>query len=164
MRLSEWRWGAGRGTKHAVPDIRTGMGAGLILNGRLYTGTNDMAGEIGHIRLEHDGPVGYGKAGSLKAFARRRDRQTGATHAEAVLNAGGTTSFAPIKNSWLPSRPSRSAKRPRMVTTALKVFTSWEKNWGGTVRAGGYFESRDDCHRRIYGRQQNCWSLWRLKF
>ncbi|MBQ8027121.1 MAG: ROK family protein, partial [Clostridia bacterium] len=46
----------------------TGMGAGLILDGRLYSGTNDMAGEVGHIRLASDGPMGYGKKGSFEGF------------------------------------------------------------------------------------------------
>jgi len=46
----------------------TGFGAGLILDGKLYSGTNDMAGEIGHVRCEPDGPVGYGKAGSFEGF------------------------------------------------------------------------------------------------
>lgn len=46
----------------------TGMGAGLILDGRLYTGACDMAGEVGHMRLEPDGPEGYGKRGSFEGF------------------------------------------------------------------------------------------------
>jgi glucokinase len=46
----------------------TGLGAGMILNGKLYSGTNDNAGEIGHIRLAEIGPVGYGKAGSFEGF------------------------------------------------------------------------------------------------
>ncbi len=46
----------------------TGMGAGLILNGQLYAGTNDLGGEVGHIRLAPDGPVGFGKAGSFEGF------------------------------------------------------------------------------------------------
>ena len=46
----------------------TGLGAGIILNGELYSGTNGMAGEVGHIRLESYGPVGYGKAGSFEGF------------------------------------------------------------------------------------------------
>ena len=46
----------------------TGFGAGLILDGRLYTGTNDMAGEVGHVRAEKDGPEGYGKRGSFEGF------------------------------------------------------------------------------------------------
>jgi glucokinase len=44
------------------------LGAGLILDGRLYRGTNDMAGEAGHIRLAAEGPVGYGKKGSFEGF------------------------------------------------------------------------------------------------
>ncbi len=46
----------------------TGMGAGLILNGRLYRGARDLAGEIGHLRLAESGPVGFGKAGSFEGF------------------------------------------------------------------------------------------------
>ena len=46
----------------------TGMGAGLILDGKLYSGTNGNAGEVGHMRLAEYGPVGYGKAGSFEGF------------------------------------------------------------------------------------------------
>lgn len=67
--LAEWKFGAGRGTKNMVfMTFGTGLGAGLILDGKLYTGTNDNAGEIGHIGLEGYGPVGYGKAGSFEGF------------------------------------------------------------------------------------------------
>jgi glucokinase len=67
--LAEWKFGAGRGCSNVVfLTFGTGLGAGLILNGSLYTGTNDMAGEVGHIRLENNGPVGYGKAGSFEGF------------------------------------------------------------------------------------------------
>lgn len=66
---AEWKWGAGKGKKNmAFLTFGTGLGSGLILNEKLYSGTNDMAGEIGHIRLENDGPVGYSKAGSLEGF------------------------------------------------------------------------------------------------
>ena len=67
--LVEWRWGAGRGCRNMIfLTFGTGMGAGLILDGKLYAGANDMAGEVGHIRLADDGPVGYGKAGSFEGF------------------------------------------------------------------------------------------------
>ena len=67
--LAEWQFGAGRGCNNMVfLTFGTGMGAGLILDGRLYAGTNGMAGEAGHIRLAEDGPVGYGKAGSMEGF------------------------------------------------------------------------------------------------
>ncbi len=67
--VAEWKYGAGRGLKNmAFLTFGTGLGAGLILDGKLYRGTNDNAGEIGHVRLEPDGPVGYGKAGSCEGF------------------------------------------------------------------------------------------------
>lgn len=67
--LAEWRYGAGRGTKNMIfLTFGSGMGAGLILNGRLYDGTCGMAGEVGHMRLCEYGPVGYGKAGSFEGF------------------------------------------------------------------------------------------------
>jgi glucokinase len=67
--LAEWMMGAGKGTENMIfLTFGTGMGAGLILNGKLYTGTNDLGGEVGHIRLAEDGPVGFGKAGSFEGF------------------------------------------------------------------------------------------------
>ena len=67
--LAEWKFGAGKGTENMVfLTFGTGMGAGIILNGKLYSGTNDLAGEVGHIRLAEDGPEGYGKKGSFEGF------------------------------------------------------------------------------------------------
>ncbi len=55
--LAEWRYGAGEGTRNMLfLTFGTGMGAGLILDGRLYEGTSDLGGEVGHIRLAEDGP------------------------------------------------------------------------------------------------------------
>lgn len=59
----------GKGLRNMVfLTFGTGMGAGLILDGRLYSGSNDMAGEVGHMRIAEDGPVGYGKRGSFEGF------------------------------------------------------------------------------------------------
>lgn len=67
--VAEWKFGAGKGCQNMVfLTFGTGLGAGLILNGQLYAGTNDNAGEVGHIRLAPSGPVGYGKAGSFEGF------------------------------------------------------------------------------------------------
>lgn len=67
--VAEWKFGAGKGCQNLVfLTFGTGLGAGLILDGRLYSGTNDNAGEVGHIRLDRFGPVGYGKAGSFEGF------------------------------------------------------------------------------------------------
>ena len=62
--LAEWKFGAGKGSNNMVfLTFGTGLGAGLILDGKLYTGTSDSAGEVGHIRLNDDGPIGHNKAG-----------------------------------------------------------------------------------------------------
>lgn len=67
--LAEWKFGAGKGVENMIfLTFGTGMGAGIIADGRLYSGTNDLAGEVGHIRLEDDGPEAYGKKGSFEGF------------------------------------------------------------------------------------------------
>lgn len=67
--LAEWLFGAGKGIKNLIfLTFGTGMGAGLILNGGLYAGAQDLAGEVGHIRLEPFGPAGFGKMGSFEGF------------------------------------------------------------------------------------------------
>lgn len=91
--IAEWRFGAGRGAENVIfLTFGTGMGAGLILDGKLYSGTNDMAGEVGHIRLEKEGPVGYGKAGSFEGFCSGGGIAAGAREAASELfKNGGTT-------------------------------------------------------------------------
>lgn len=67
--IAEWKYGAGKGYNNVIfLTFGTGMGAGLILDGKLYSGTNDLAGEVGHLRLAEIGPVGFGKAGSFEGF------------------------------------------------------------------------------------------------
>ncbi|GAG45960.1 unnamed protein product, partial [marine sediment metagenome] len=67
--LAEWYFGAAQGARNVVfLTMGTGIGGGLILNGELYRGTCDLAGETGHIRIAETGPEAYGKAGSWEAF------------------------------------------------------------------------------------------------
>lgn len=67
--LAEWRWGAARDAHTAVfLTMSTGMGAGLLVDGRVLAGPRGMAGEIGHWRLSDDGPVGFGKHGSVEGW------------------------------------------------------------------------------------------------
>ncbi len=67
--LAEWKFGAGKGTENMIfLTFGTGMGGGIIINGKLYSGTNDLAGEVGHMRLADDGPEAYGKKGSFEGF------------------------------------------------------------------------------------------------
>ena len=67
--VAEWKFGAGKGAKNMIfLTFGTGLGAGFILNGRLYVGANDNAGEIGHVRLTDSGPLGYFKKGSCEGY------------------------------------------------------------------------------------------------
>jgi glucokinase len=68
--VAEHRYGAGHGTRHMIfLTMGTGLGAGIIADGRLLRGAAGQAGEIGHVRLSADGPVGYHKAGSVEGWA-----------------------------------------------------------------------------------------------
>jgi glucokinase len=68
--LAEHRYGAGKGTRNMVfLTMGSGLGAGIIIDKRLYAGSNGMAGEIGHVRLTKKGPVGYNKVGSVEGWA-----------------------------------------------------------------------------------------------
>ncbi len=93
--LAEWRFGAGKGFSNMVfLTFGTGMGAGLILSGRLYEGTNGNAGEIGHVRMEENGPIGYGKRGSFEGFCSGSGlRQLGQMKARELFAEGKTASF-----------------------------------------------------------------------
>lgn len=88
--VAEWKYGAGRGYDNMVfLTFGTGLGAGMILNGRLHRGANDMAGEIGHVRLREDGPIGYGKRGSVEGFCSGGGiRQLGIAALEESLRKG----------------------------------------------------------------------------
>lgn len=80
--LAEHRFGAGRGARNIVfLTMGTGLGAGIIIDDRIYRGTNGMAGEVGHIRLTANGPMGYQKQGSAEGWA------SGAGLAQIAVNA-----------------------------------------------------------------------------
>jgi glucokinase len=93
--LAEWKFGAGKGCKNMVfLTFGTGLGAGLILDGRLYTGTNDSAGEVGHIRLADEGPTGFNKAGSFEGFCSGSGiTKLAQLKAEKKLNKGKKLSY-----------------------------------------------------------------------
>jgi glucokinase len=69
--VGEWWLGAARGGKNVIGvTIGTGIGGGLILNGQLYHGASDVAGEIGHITIDSTGRLcGCGNYGCLEAYA-----------------------------------------------------------------------------------------------
>lgn len=124
--LTEWKLGAGRGTHDMIfLTMGTGMGAGVIAEDRLIRGVTDMGGEVGHLRLTEDGPVGFGKNGSFEGWcsgggiARQARKMT-----EELLAAGKTP-------TWV-----RDGIAPEEITTAL--MADYAKK--GDPDAKGLFE------------------------
>ena len=94
--MAEWYFGAGKGVKNMIfMTFGTGLGAGLILNGKLYSGTNGNAGEVGHIRLGAFGPSGFGKCGSFEGFCSGSGiKELGRSLAREAFQRGETVSWA----------------------------------------------------------------------
>ena len=99
--LAEWKLGAGKGTRNMIfCTMGTGFGAGLILEGRLYEGANGMAGEIGHLRLADDGPIGFNKAGSFEGFCGGSGiANLAKTRVKKWIEEGKKVSFCPSLES-----------------------------------------------------------------
>lgn len=101
--LAEWKYGAGKGSSNMIfLTFGTGLGAGLILNGRLYKGTSGAAGETGHLRLAEDGPEGYGKAGSFEGFCSGGGiRKLAVSYAKEQFKKGHKAGYV----DWTKLRP-----------------------------------------------------------
>ena len=100
--LAEWRFGAGIGVRNLIfLTMGTGLGAGLILNGQVYRGASDLAGEVGHLRIAPDGPEVYGKKGSWEGYC-----------------AG--PAFARLARDMFPCRWGSGVTTPELVDLALK--------------------------------------------
>lgn len=99
--LAEWRFGAGLGTRNLIfLTMGTGLGGGIILNGQLYRGSSDLAGEVGHMRIAPDGPLAYGKRGSWEG-----------------LCAG--PAFAALAREMYPNRWGEGTTTPEITQFAL---------------------------------------------
>lgn len=107
--LAEWKWGNGKNLDNVVfLTFGTGMGAGLILNGKLYEGAKGLAGEIGHMRLARHGPVGYGKAGSFEGVCSGGGiAQLAQSRALELIQQGCAPAFCRGLD-WMPRVDARS--------------------------------------------------------
>src|SRR6195256_1747456 len=90
--LAEAKWGAGRGYRNIFyATIGTGIGTGIIFDGRIYHGKTGAAAEGGHVGIDWNGPVcNCGKFGCIETLAAgpaiaRRARQKLARNPNSVL-------------------------------------------------------------------------------
>ena len=96
--LGEFRYGAGRGTNTMVyVTLSTGIGAGLILNGKTYRGKDGLAGEVGHIPISDSGiTCSCGAVGCLESFCSgwaigERGREWGERRGESLACVGDSS-------------------------------------------------------------------------
>ena len=90
--LAEYYVGAGRDSKRFVTiTLGTGVGAGIIHNGKIYHGANGMAGEVGHTVIERNGlPCPCGRHGCWEQYAsasalKRMTAEAVAAHPDSIL-------------------------------------------------------------------------------
>ena len=90
MAYAEWKFGGGQGLPNVVcVTLGTGIGGGLILNGRLYRGGTMVAGEIGQMSIDYQGKdFVYGNKGALEAYVGHWHISE---RAKAIYNAAGKT-------------------------------------------------------------------------
>ncbi len=100
--LAEWQFGAGRGTRSMVYlTMSTGIGGGLILNGKLFRGEACSAGELGHVPVEWDGEAcNCGQRGCLEAYIggaawQKRLRRVTPSDSQVTRLAGSSDRIQP---------------------------------------------------------------------
>ncbi len=88
----EWQYGAGKGLRHLVyVTVSTGIGGGVVVDGKLMHGHRGMASHVGHFRMAFDGPLcSCGATGCFEAFAAgtalgKRARDAARQHPKGLL-------------------------------------------------------------------------------
>jgi glucokinase len=134
--VAEHRFGAGQGCQNMVfLTMGTGLGAGIITDGRLYHGANDFAGEIGHVRLTRSGPVGYHKAGSVEGWASGGGMvQVAVKAVKAALKRDESTLLAGLLKAGTPITARDVAVAARKGdAVAARVLRSTARRLGETM-------------------------------
>ena len=135
MAWGEYRFGAGRGARNIIAlTLGTGVGGGLVLDGKLFHGPHYSAAELGHMTVDPDGPLcGCGNRGCIETFVGNnyfiKDMQE-------HLDAGGRT----ILRQWLKDGRELT---PKLVQEAAQKrdrlsLGQWQKTGAylGTFLAG----------------------------
>ena len=160
--VAEHRFGAGQGVENMIfLTMGTGLGAGIIIGGRLYHGSSDMAGEIGHVRLTASGPVGYNKAGSVEGWASGGGMaQAASERVVSAMENGEVTSLVGqlATNRILTAKDVADAARQGDELAQQIVCdtgTDWEKHGhpGGSAEPG---INRHWRHCHADGREPSC--------
>lgn len=127
--LGEWVAGAARGARDVLGLwLGTGIGGGLVLDGRPYEGSRGSAGEIGHVQVQPGGAMcGCGRRGCVEAYAGRRSMSQSVA---AMVEAGWETELYDIRDDedktqltskvWAKALEDDDPLAQRLVTTAIQ--------------------------------------------
>ncbi|MCG9128481.1 ROK family protein [Candidatus Poribacteria bacterium] len=131
--LAEYRFGGGKGYDIVLyMTMSTGIGGGIVINGEIYHGTNDSAGEVGHQILLPNGPLcGCGKRGCLEALCSgpsiaRRAKETVENYPESLILTLVNGDIDSIKSEHV----FEAAKQEDEVALKLVDVTAYYMGWG----------------------------------
>ena len=131
--LAETRFGGGRGYDYVLyMTMSTGIGGGIIANGKIYHGANDSAGEVGHQILLPDGPLcGCGKQGCLEALC---SGPSIARRAQEAIADQWNTNILKLAGGQIDGVRSehvlQAARNGDALAVALMEETAYYMGWG----------------------------------
>ena len=137
--LAEYRFGGGRGYEAVLyMTMSTGIGGGIVIDGQIYHGANDSAGEVGHQILLPDGPrCGCGKRGCLEALCSgpaiaRRAQDT--IQKQLVDGTESATALLKLANGRIKDVKSEhvfeAAQTGDILALQLVEETAYYMGWG----------------------------------
>jgi len=161
--LAEWWVGAAQGAQNVVGiTIGTGIGGGLILNGTLFHGSSDAAGEIGHTTIDANGRrCKCGNYGCLEAYAsgpataeRARERMAGGEDSQLTAMCGGDLANITAQMVYDASAKGDNVAREVVRETARFLGTGIANllnvfNPEVVVLAGGVAQAGEDLFRPL---------------
>ena len=130
------KWlGAGRNTDDmAMYTLGTGVGGGLVFNGRLWHGMSGMAGELGHFNVEPEGhPCGCGNRGCLEQYA---SATAIVRMAHEAIASGNAPDLAEARAAmWNSLRAASISLRFRVMRRRKKSFAPSAARWPSASEA-----------------------------
>jgi glucokinase len=135
--LAETRWGAARGFHYVFyATIGTGIGTGIVLDGRIYHGHTGSAGEGGHMSIDYHGPFcGCGKRGCIEALAagpaigaRARTKLGAGSSHSAILDLAKGDVAAVTSEMVGQSNAAGDALAREILLETVEVLTPWIGN------------------------------------
>ena len=131
--LAEFRFGGGRGYNVALyMTMSTGIGGGIVINGEIFHGANDSAGEVGHQILLPNGPqCGCGKRGCLEALCSgpsiaRRAKESVEINSDSLILSLADNDLDSIKSEHV----IEAAKHCDALAIQLVDVTAYYMGWG----------------------------------